>query len=215
MSERIVCIIIGYICGLFQTSYFYGKAKGIDIREHGSGNAGTTNALRIMGAKAGALTLLGDALKCILAVFLSRVLYGNSHQDMIRLLGIYAAAGSILGHNFPFYLRFRGGKGIACTAGLLLSFDWRLALVAYVVFLINLFITHYVSLGSILMYLVFVGGSIIMGQMGMWNLSTAHLLEMYFVEILLMVLAVYKHRANIIRLLQGCENKTYLWKKKQ
>ena len=142
--ERVICLLIGYVCGLFQTSYIYGRAHGIDIREHGSGNAGTTNALRTLGAKAGALTFLGDCFKCVLAVVIVRLIFGGSHPDTVKLLGLYASAGAILGHNFPFYLKFKGGKGIACTAGLLLSFDWRLTLAALAVFLIAFFITHYV-----------------------------------------------------------------------
>ena len=192
MVERIICILIGYICGLLQTSYLYGKAKGIDIRNYGSGNAGTTNALRTLGA----------------------LVFGGSHPGIIKLLGLYASAGAILGHNFPFYLKFRGGKGIACTAGLLLSFDLRMTLVALVVFLIVFFTTHYVSLGSILVYVVFIVGLILMGQTGQLNMEPARIYEMYIVAGLLAVLALYKHRANIVRLVHGNENKTYLKKKK-
>ncbi len=126
---RIICLLIGYAFGLFQTSYIYGRTKGIDIREHGSGNAGTTNALRTLGKKAGAITLAGDCIKCILAVLTVRLIFGASHPEMLKLLTVYAAAGTILGHNFPFYLGFRGGKGIAATAGLIISFDWRITLV--------------------------------------------------------------------------------------
>lgn len=215
MIERLICIAIGYVCGLFQTSYLYGRAQGIDIRNYGSGNAGTTNALRTLGAKAGALTFLGDCFKCVIAVVIVRLLFGNSHQDIIRLLGLYAAAGAILGHNFPFYLKFKGGKGIACTAGLLLSFDWRLTLAALIVFLLVFFTTHYVSLGSILVYVVFVTGLIFMGQTGRLEMDAAHIHEMYIVALLLAALALYKHRANIVRLLHGNENKTFLKKKKE
>ena len=89
--ERILCVLIGYICGLFQTSYLYGKVHGIDIRNYGSGNAGTTNALRTLGAKAGAITLLGDCFKCVVAVVIVHLIFGKSHPEMIRLLGMYAA----------------------------------------------------------------------------------------------------------------------------
>lgn len=214
MFERLICIVIGYICGLFQTSYIYGRANGIDIRNYGSGNAGTTNALRTLGAKAGAVTFLGDCFKCVIAVLLVRVIFGNSHRDIIRLLGLYASAGAILGHNFPFYLKFKGGKGIACTAGLLVAFDWRLTLAALTVFLIAFFVTHYVSLGSMLVYVVFVTGLVIMGQTGQFDMEKARVAEMYVVALLLAVLAFYKHRANIVRLIHGNENKTYLKKKK-
>lgn len=211
--ERLICLLVGYVCGLFQTSYIYGKAHGIDIRNYGSGNAGTTNALRTLGAKAGAITFLGDCLKCVVAVVAVRLLFGQSHPETIRLLGLYAAAGTILGHNFPFYLKFRGGKGIAATAGLLVSFDWRITLAALVVFLVAFGTTHYVSLGSILVYVVFVAGLLVLGQTGQFEMPESALHEMYLLALLLAALAIYKHRANIQRLIHGNENKTYLKKK--
>lgn len=213
--ERIVCLIIGYCCGLFQTSYIYGRMHGIDIRKYGSGNAGSTNALRTLGLKAGLITLAGDCLKCIIAVVITRVIYGNSNQDVIRLLGLYAAAGTILGHNFPFYLNFKGGKGIAATAGLIISFDWRLTLVEIVVFFGTFLITHYVSLGSILVYIVFVGAIIFMGQTGALGLPQEYIPEMYVLALLLAGLAFWQHRSNIVKLLKGTERKTYLLKSKK
>ena len=119
MMIRLICVAIGYVFGLFQTSYIYGKMHGIDIRTQGSGNAGTTNALRVLGKKAGAITFLGDALKCVAAVLLVQALFGASHGDIRPLLALYAGAGVILGHNFPFYLGFKGGKGIAASAGMM------------------------------------------------------------------------------------------------
>ena len=107
--ERLICVVIGYLFGLFQTGYFYGKLKHIDIRQHGSGNAGTTNALRTLGWTAGAITFLGDCLKCVAAVAVVYWLYGSTH-DNISLLAMYAGMGAVLGHNFPFYLKFKGGK---------------------------------------------------------------------------------------------------------
>ena len=123
--ERVICVAIGYLFGLFQTSYLYGRANHMDIREHGSGNAGTTNALRTMGKKAGALTLLGDCLKCVLAIWVVRILYRGDHADILPLLSMYAGAGCILGHNFPIYLNFRGGKGVAASVGLARVCDLR------------------------------------------------------------------------------------------
>lgn len=213
MWERLVCIAIGYVCGLFQTSYIYGKAHGIDIRDYGSGNAGTTNALRTLGRKAGAITFLGDCFKCVAAVLIVWLIFGKTQGENFKLLGLYAAAGTILGHNFPFYLKFRGGKGIAATAGLLFSFDWRLMLVALVVFLLVFFTTHYVSLGSLMVYVVFVGGLFFMGQTGQFDMEPARIYEMYGLGLFLAGLAVWKHRANIVRLIHGNENKTYLKKK--
>lgn len=213
MWERLVCIAIGYVCGLFQTSYIYGKAHGIDIRDYGSGNAGTTNALRTLGRKAGAITFLGDCFKCVVAVLIVWLIFGKTQGENLKLLGLYAAAGTILGHNFPFYLKFRGGKGIAATAGLLFSFDWRLMLVALAVFLLVFFTTHYVSLGSLMVYVVFVGGLFFMGQTGQFDMEPARIHEMYGLGLFLAGLAVWKHRANIVRLIHGNENKTYLKKK--
>lgn len=211
---RLLCVVIGYVFGLFQTAYFYGKSKGIDIREHGSGNSGTTNALRVLGTKAGLIVFAGDCLKCIIAVVLVRVLFGKTHEDMIYLLCIYTAAGAILGHNFPFYMGFKGGKGIAATAGFVLSFHPTFIPVGILLFFGPFFITHYVSLGSLLVYVGFVTQLIISGQLGLFgDMSQAHLIEMYVVVFLLAVMAFWKHRANIVRLIHGEENKTYLSKK--
>lgn len=211
--ERIVCLIIGYICGLFQTAYIYGKAHGIDIRQHGSGNAGTTNTLRVLGTKAGLIVFAGDCLKCVVAVCASRLLYGKAHPEMIYLLCIYAAAGAILGHNFPFYMNFKGGKGIASTAGLILSLHPSFIPVGIVMFFGAFLTTHYVSLGSLLVYTGFMIQLVISGQMGLFGMSQAHLTEMYIVAAFLAVMAFWKHRANIKRLLKGEERKTYLFKK--
>lgn len=210
---RLVCLLIGYVFGLFQTGYIYGKLNGIDIRNHGSGNAGTTNMLRTLGKKAGALTLIGDALKCILAVVLVRAVFGSSYPDILPLLSFYAAAGVILGHNFPFYLGFRGGKGIAATAGLIISLNWVLTLCTVVVFVLTLLITHYVSLGSILIYLGLVVELIIMGQNGAFGMAQIQLNEMYGISIVLCILAIWMHRTNIRRLLSGTERKTFIFKK--
>lgn len=210
---RVICLIIGYCFGLIQTSYIYGRINGIDIRQYGSGNAGTTNALRTLGVKAGLITLLGDCIKCILAVVVVRLIFGGTHEDMISLLALYAAAGTILGHNFPFYLGFHGGKGIAATAGLIISLGWQLTLIELVVFLSVFFITHYVSLGSLLVYVVFVIAMFVEGQMGYLNLSQGYLTELYILAILLAVLAFWQHRENIKKLLHGTERKTYLSKK--
>ena len=105
--ERVICLLIGYVFGLFQTAYFYGKTKGIDIRKYGSGNAGTTNALRVLGTKAGLIVFAGDCLKCIIAVCITRALFSTGHPENIYLLCLYTGAGAIIGHNFPFYM---GGR---------------------------------------------------------------------------------------------------------
>lgn len=208
--ERIYCLLIGYAFGLFQTAYIYGRLHGIDIRNYGSGNAGTTNTLRVFGTKAGLLVLLGDIMKCILAVVITGVVFGNSHPDMIYLLKMYTAAGAIIGHNFPFYLKFKGGKGIAATAGLILSFHPYLIPMGVILFFGAFFITHYVSLGSLLVYAGFLIELVILGQMGIFGMSQAFLTEMYLIAGFLTVMAYWKHRENIKRLVSGTERKTYL-----
>ena len=211
--ERIACLIIGYVFGLFQTAFIYGKLHGIDIREHGSGNAGTTNTLRVLGTKAGLIVLAGDIIKCILAIVLCGMLFGRSNPDEIYLLKLYAAAGAILGHNFPFYLHFKGGKGIAATAGLILAFHPYFIVVGVILFFGAFLITHYVSLGSLLVYAGLIIQMVVCGQMGLFSTSQAILNEMYVITALLTILAYYKHRENIARLLKGEERKTYLTKK--
>lgn len=213
--ERIVCILIGYVFGLFQTSFFYGKMKGIDIREHGSGNAGTTNTIRVLGTKAGLLVLAGDILKCILAILLCGALFDASHPQEVYPLKLYAAAGAILGHNFPFYLHFKGGKGIAATAGLILAFHPYFIPVGVILFFGAFLTTHYVSLGSLLVYAGLMIQMVICGQMGLFHAPQAILNEMYILTALLTALAYYKHRENIVRLVKGQERKTYLTKKKK
>lgn len=213
--ERIICLVIGYVFGLFQTSYIYGKIQGIDIRNYGSGNAGTTNTLRVLGFKAGILVLAGDIVKCILAVVAASLIFDKTHPDMIYLLKLYAAAGAILGHNFPFYLKFKGGKGIAATAGLVLSFHPYFIPVAVVLFFGIFFTTHYVSLGSLLLYAGIFIEMVVLGQMGIFGMTQPLLNEMYVVTAVLTVMAYYKHKENIKRLLSGTERKTYLWHKNE
>lgn len=211
---RLICLAVGYVCGLFQTAYIYGKSKGIDIRQKGSGNAGTTNTLRTFGLKAGITVLFGDILKCIVACLVARfVIAPKMGPDINYLLVLYAAAGAILGHNFPFYMHFKGGKGIAATAGLIICFHWSFFIMGVIVFFGTFFTTHYVSLGSLLVYAGFMIQIIIEGQMGVFGMSQTALNEMYVVAGALAVMAYYKHRENIGRLLRGQERKTYLKKK--
>ncbi len=214
MITRLICILIGNIFGLFQTAYFYGKAHGIDIRQHGSGNSGTTNALRVLGTKAGLIVFAGDCLKCMIAVWIVRLLFGSTHTDIIYLLCLYTGAGAILGHNFPFYMGFKGGKGIAATAGMVLSFHPYFVITGVLTFFGIFFSTHYVSLGSLLVYTILYIQLVISGQLGVFpGMTQAQLIEMYLVFGCMTAMAFWKHRANIGRLIHGTESKTYLTKK--
>ena len=214
MLPRILCLLIGYGFGLIQTSYIYGKLNGIDIRTKGSGNAGTTNALRTLGFKAGIITLVGDMVKGLAAVLVTSLLFQNTWPELYPLLKIWTGAGVILGHDFPFYLNFKGGKGIAATAGMLAGFgDLRLLAICIITFLVLFNLTHYVSLCSMSMYVVFLVFMIIFGSMGHYGMTTPRLVEMYIIVFLLALLAFWGHRENIRRLLDGNERKTYLFKR--
>ena len=213
MIVRLVCAAIGYLFGLFQTAYIYGKYKGIDIRKVGSGNAGTTNALRAFGTGVGILVFAGDCVKCLAAVLLARFAVGRIAPDLAYLAGIYAALGCILGHNFPFYMNFKGGKGIACTAGLILTFPFPMVLVELALFFVPFFTTHYVSLGSLLINLGLIVGTVLYGQKGILPIGPSLRPELYILIVLIAILAFYQHRENIKRLLAGNERKTYLSKK--
>ncbi len=206
--ERLICLIVGYCFGLIQTSYYLGRMKGFDIRKKGSGNAGATNTIRTMGWKMGIITLLADVFKCIAAVLIMRFVFRSS--DISLLLGMYAAAGVILGHNFPFYLGFRGGKGIAATVGMILAFgDWRLMIAGVICFFVPFLITRYVSLGSLSLSASFIVGMIISGQMGNYSMTQDRLIEMYVITAALIALAYWRHRANIKRIISGNESKLF------
>lgn len=213
---RVYCILIGYVFGLFQTAYIYGRCKGIDIRTVGSGNAGTTNTLRVLGTKAGMIVLAGDILKTMVAILVVKLLFTASYPDIIYLLVLYTAAGAILGHNYPFYLNFKGGKGIAATAGLILSFHPYFIITGVVLFFGTFFTTHFVSLGSLLVYAGFMIQLVFCGQTGFFgNMPQTALYEMYAVGAFLTVMAYWRHRANIVKLIHGTERKTYLKKRKE
>ncbi len=212
--ERVICLLVGYALGNFQTAYIYGKSKGIDIREHGSGNAGTTNSLRVLGRKAGAVVFFGDVMKCVLAILFTKLVFGESHANIIHVLTLYAATGAILGHNYPIVLKFKGGKGMACTAGLMLSYHPIMLAVGLTVFLVTFFLTHYVSLGSILVYIAFAITMVTLIMTGaLGTLTSVNITELIVLSVFLMAMAIFRHRENISRLVLGTERKTYLSKK--
>lgn len=202
--ERIICLAIGYICGLLQTGYLVGKMNHVDIRKEGSGNAGSTNALRVMGWKAGAMTFAGDVIKCLAAVLIARYLYRDT--EYVPLLAMYAGMGATLGHNFPFYLKFKGGKGIAVLAGLVLSTGLVMVPIPLTAFLIAVLLTRYVSLGSLLASSMFFLEVLFYGQLGGFDMAFRYRMELYVLVFLLMVLAWVRHKENIKRLLAGTEN---------
>ena len=182
--ERILCLAAGYACGLIQTGYFYSKSHDVDIRKHGSGNSGSTNILRVMGVKAGAIVFFGDFFKTLIPCLLVRFLF-RDRPEIACLMLLYTALGVILGHNYPFYLKFKGGKGIAATAGLLVALDLRVTLVVT----------------------IFLAFMIVFGQRGDYGLGASYLPEFYAVSAAITAMAFWRHRSNIVRLVQGKENK--------
>ncbi len=197
VTKIVICLGLGYLFGCFSTAYFIGKMNKVDIRKYGSGSAGTTNALRTLGAKAGIITLLGDMLKAILPILLVRLLIFKD-VDYVPLLSLYAGLGVVLGHNYPVWLGFKGGKGIAATAGVMVAFDPWIIPVGLPLFAISVALTRYVSVGSLLVAVMF----------PIWiYIFYPDQLHMLIVALVFMVLAFIKHRSNIKRLMNGTENK--------
>jgi len=216
---RILCLVFGYIFGMFQTAYFYGKAHGIDIREHGSGNAGTTNTLRVLGKKAGLIVFIGDLFKMTIPVVLIGVIINSffpEYSDIRYVLKLYFGFGGIIGHNFPFYLGFKGGKGIAATSGMILGFHWTFVPVDLLLFFGTLSVLHYVSLSSMILMAGFLAQMIIMGVLKVGpfvDISDAALMETYIVTFCIVAMAYIRHIPNIKRLATHSERKTYIFKK--
>jgi len=201
MDYRITAIIIGYCIGLIQTAYIVGRLVAkIDIRERGTGNAGAANVFNIIGAKAGTVVLLADASKCVLAFVICAFLWNGGGTFLgsgSALPGLYAAVGCILGHCFPFYLKFKGGKGFASALGLMIALDIWMFLIAVGVGLVIVLITRYVSLTSLT----------ITAMMPIILHFFEYSAEVIIISAFITVLIWYLHRTNISKLLKGEESK--------
>ena len=198
MTLMIFSTIFAYLAGSIPTAVWYGKIfHGIDVRQHGSGNAGATNSLRTLGKKAGIIVLIVDFLKGFLAVKAAS-LFSTETDNILPLIMGFAV---IVGHIFPIFAQFRGGKGVATAMGVLVAtFPWA-ALGCMVIFMIIVFATRYVSLGSILGALAFP----IQLTFNLWN-DNADKYAIGFSWLIFLILAVM-HRQNIQRLLKGTESK--------
>lgn len=200
----VLLLVIGYFCGCFSTGYFIGKANGVDIRSSGSGNTGSTNALRTLGVKAGVLTFAGDLLKILIPVLIVRLFLFQDNHDLNYFYSLTIGLGVVMGHNFPFYLKFKGGKGIAVTAGVILATtNWWVVALGLSVFIIIVAISKYVSLGSLLVVWIVPAYTLAFYH------NSAYFVETIIVSVIFTGLAYYKHRANIQRLLNGTENKFF------
>ena len=186
---KIYAVFIGYFFGCFQSAFRLGKIfKNTDIRKHGSGNAGATNMTRVFGKKLGLAVFICDMLKSILAYLFCVLLFKDN------LAGIYGGLGVILGHDFPFYLKFHGGKGVAPSMGLILIYNWKIALISYSIGVTFLLFTHKVSVGSLFGLLT-----------ACFCLSILSINEVFVLFFVICLLGFWQHRKNIIRLLNNKE----------
>ncbi len=196
MLTYLIIIIIAYLLGNISTSYIVAKKlAGVDIRTQGSGNAGSTNVLRTLGKKAGAFTFVGDVLKGFIAVWIAKIIAYVLHID-VTICAYLAVVAVVLGHNYPVFLGFKGGKGVATSLGSMLAMNPVTALTCLGFFIIIVALTKYVSLGSILG----IGLSPIL-------MIINHNLKGVWVTLFLTISVAYTHKENIKRLLNGTERK--------
>ena len=183
-----VFIILAYFIGNISPSTMLAKARGLDIKKEGSGNAGTTNALRVMGAKAGIITLVVDVLKGVIAVLLPQIMAGEA-------CSMYCAVAVILGHVWPVIYKFKGGKGVATTFGAILAINPLLGFWTLAVVVVTVLITKRMSAGSV------------MGAAAFPILCFFNEPEFFVMGVVLAAIVIIKHRANIVRLMEGQEPK--------
>ena len=213
-TALMICVAAGaYLAGCCNgaiiTSFLFYRD---DIRRHGSHNAGLTNFYRVYGKKFAICVILVDMLKAFVAVKLGSAVF-DAYLGL-RLEGEYfSALFCVIGHIFPAFYSFKGGKGIAATAGLILAIHPAFIPMGVILFFGTFLLTHYVSLGSLLVYAGFLIEMVIMGQMDLFSMPVGHRAEMYVIAAFLTAMAYWKHRENIKRLLSGTERKTYLFKK--
>lgn len=203
MVSYIIVLIIAYAIGSISFSVILSKKlAGFDVRDKGSGNAGSTNVLRTVGKKAAALTLLCDILKGVVAIVIA-VIIGNMAGDVDRALLVQIAGiAVVVGHTFPVFFGFKGGKGVATSLGILLIINWKIGLICLVFGLAIIALTRMVSAGSVLAAVLFPILTLFVGH------------EFYIVEgnyfifsIIMALLVAFNHRSNISRILDGKENK--------
>lgn len=208
MVECIIMAIIAYCIGSINFSIIISKKMaGFDIREKGSGNAGTTNMLRAVGKKAAAITLLCDVLKGVLAIAIS-IIIGNIVEGANKeLLLQVAGVAVVIGHTFPIFFGFKGGKGVATSLGILLMSNWQIGLICLVFAIALMVLTRMVSLGSCGAAVLFPVLTLFINQ-NYTVLTEGKKGSTYFIySVILAIIVLYNHRSNIKRLLNGTENK--------
>ncbi len=192
----VALLILSYLIGCLNTSILYSKLKyKNDIRSEGSGNAGATNMLRSFGKMSAAITFLGDILKVVIAVGIAWIVYANAQE--LELIKALMGLACVLGHCFPVFFKFKGGKGIASGSACILMLDWRIFLIALALFALVVLLTKYVSLGSIVGALTYPIGLLICG----FDIAVI------VVAALTTALVLYRHKKNILALCKGTERK--------
>ena len=204
MTTYIIVGILAYLAGSINFSIIISKKMaGFDVREKGSGNAGTTNMLRSVGKKAAALTLLCDILKGVVAIGIA-ILAGRIIENIDKALLLQIAAiAVVLGHTFPIFFQFKGGKGVATSLGVLLLVNWKIGLICLVFALALIFLTRMVSLGS-------VGAAILYPVLVLFihtNYTVSEGSNYFIFSIILAAIVAFNHRTNIKRLMNGTENR--------
>lgn len=193
--QQIVAVLLAYLLGSISFSFLYGKLfKGLDIRKHGSGNAGATNTLRVIGVGPAIAVLLLDAGKGVLAVWIGKWLSAGGDVSYIPAIAGLAA---IAGHNWPVYFGFKGGKGIATTIGVAATLCLVPALIAGAVAIVLIALTRYVSLGSLAF------AALIPVLVGLMQYSA----YTFWATLVIGLFAIVRHRTNIVKLVKGKENK--------
>jgi glycerol-3-phosphate acyltransferase PlsY len=203
-------IPIAYLIGSIPFGLLVGKARGIDVRTAGSGNIGATNVGRLLGGKFFALVFTLDVLKGLAPMLIAgTILHGQPHSQMTYLLWLLVGFASILGHMFSLFLKFKGGKGVATSTGVILGlypYYTLPAVVAIVIFVAAFLLTRYVSVGSILGSAGFAVAYFVIGTIQKWDVTGQQLPLLAF-AVLVAVLIILKHRTNISRLMAGTEHK--------
>ena len=208
MAVYIIMAIIAYCIGSVNFSVIISKKMaGFDVREKGSGNAGSTNMLRSVGKKAAAITLVCDILKGVVAIVIAMIL-GNIIPDMNKeLLVQIAGIAVVLGHTFPVFFGFKGGKGVATSLGILLMTNWQIGLICLVFALVLMILTRMVSLGSCAAAILYPVLTLFIND-NYTVLTEGKNGNTYFVySVILAIIVLYNHRSNIKRILNGTENK--------
>lgn len=208
MAIYIIVGIIAYLIGSINFSVLISKKMvGFDVREKGSGNAGTTNMLRSVGKKAAAITLICDILKGVISIVIA-IIVGNIAKNLDReLLLQIAGIAVVLGHTFPIFFGFKGGKGVATSLGVLLISNWQIGLICLVFAVVLMALTRMVSLGSCAAAVLFPVLTLFINQ-HYTVLTDGKSGRVYFVySVILAIIVLYNHRSNIKRILSGTENK--------